>query len=75
MKNGVVGRVEFEDLWRFFNEMRANWAEKIESKVYITKASMKRGLRKYFGHKVEFLEARLFDAIQGNSCQSRIYIE
>ena len=65
----------YKNLLRFFSFLRHNVNEKNPSKMYLTEASMKLNVRKYFGHKTHFLDERLYYVIADGQKNRRIYLD
>ena len=53
----------YDKLYRFFDYMKHNVNEKNQSKCYMTEASIKQNLSKYFGHKTAFLDSRFYNLL------------
>ena len=53
----------YDDLYRFFDFMKHNVNEKNQSKCYMTEASIKQNLSKYFGHKTTLLDSRFYNIL------------
>ena len=65
----------YNKLWRFFNFVKHNVNEKNQSKCYMTKESLKLNLKKYFGHKTTFLDARLYSVLSDGQVNRRLYFD
>ena len=64
----------YDDLYRFFDFMKHNVNEKNSSKCYLTEASIKLNLSRYFGHKTTFLDARFYHILTNGQKNKRIYM-
>ena len=62
MRIMLTGTV-YDKLFRFFNFLKQNVNEENASKCFMTQASLKLNLHKYFGHKTKFLDARLYSVL------------
>ena len=74
MKIMITGTT-YDQLWRFFDFMKYNVNEKNQSKCFMTQDSLRLNLKKYFGHKTNFLDARLYSVLSDGQVNRRIYFD
>ena len=55
--------------------MKYNVNEKNHSKCFMTQDSLRLNLKKYFGHKTNFLDARLYSVLSDGQVNRRIYFD
>lgn len=55
--------------------MKQNVNEKNHSKCFMTQQSLQLNLKKYFGHKTNFLDARLYHVLSKGQVNRRIYFD
>ena len=65
----------FDELFRFFDFMKHNTNERNISKCFMTEGSLQLNLKRYFGHKTTFLEARLYSVLSRGQTNRRIYFD
>ena len=71
----AVTPLVFADIWRFFHFLRQNINEEVEHKVFVTQNSLKLNLSKYFGHRTDFLNERLYMMLSDGKPCRRIFID
>ena len=65
----------YELIWRFFHFLRQNINEDAEHKVFLTEHSLRLNLSKYFGHKTDLLDDRLYIVLADGRPAKRIFID
>ena len=71
----MITGTTYDQLWRFFDFMKHNVNEKNHSKCFMTQDSLRLNLKKYFGHKTNFLDARLYSVLSDGQVNRRIYFD
>ena len=65
----------YDELFRFFTFLKYNLNEQKDYKCYLTENSILAHLRRYFGHKTTFLDARLYYMLSDGQKHKRIYFD
>jgi hypothetical protein len=71
-----IGDKMYNKFMRFFKGVAKNTKEALkDSAIYITKESLEKKLRIYFGHRCDFLSSRFYIYLSNNTPAKRIYFK